>query len=154
MTDPLPSGAPVRFLRPELEGARRSGLVGKGTLSVEGPSLVFAGRRMLPLWAQLLVVAGGAAASVASLCGLGMLIAVLILLFARLRHRESLPAASVQAVAYEPGRHRFLVTAKAGGGPQCWAWQTQGDSGSLADALRRQFSGSFREEAVGGRRTF
>jgi len=160
VTDPLPSGArgrleaAVRFLQPELKGARRSKLVGKGTLSVDGQSLVFAGKRMLTFWAQLLVVVGGAAASMAIFCGVGWLIAIGIVLFVRLRYRESLPAASIQSVAYEPGRHRFLMAANVGAGLQCVAWQTQGDSGPLADALRQQFPDSFREEAVRGWKTY
>lgn len=160
MTDPPSSGArgqleaAVRFLQPELNGARRSRLMGKGTLSVEGESLVFEGKRMLAFWAQLLVVVGAAAASMALLGGPGWLIAIAILFFGRLRHRESLPAASIQSVVYERGRHRFLVAANVGAGLQCVAWQTQGDSGPLADALRRQFPGSFQEEAVRGWKTY
>jgi len=153
VTDPFTSGAPVRFLQPEIRGARRSKLMGKGTVAVEGASLVFAGKRMLPLWAQLLVVAGAVAASLA-LLGVAWPIALGILLFGRLRHRESLPAASIQSVAYEPGRHRFLVSANVGAELQCVGWQSQGDSAPLADALRQQFPGSFREEAVRGWRTF
>lgn len=160
VTDPPSSGArgqleaAVRFLQPELNGARRSRLMGKGTLSVEGESLVFEGKRMLAFWAQLLVVVGAAAASMALLGGPGWLIAIAILFFGRLRHRESLPAASIQSVVYERGRHRFLVAANVGAGLQCVAWQTQGDSGPLADALRRQFPGSFQEEAVRGWKTY
>jgi hypothetical protein len=160
VTVPLPSGArgqheaTVRFLQPEIKGAHRSKLVGKGTLSVEEPSLVFAGRRMLPFWAQLFVVVGAAAASIALLGAVAWPIAIGIMLFGRLRHRESVPAASIQSVAYEPRRHRFLVTASVEAGLQCVAWQTRGNSAPLADALRQQFPGSFREEAVRGWRTF
>ena len=160
VTAPLPSGArgqheaTVRFLQPEIKGARRSKLMGKGTVSPQSPSLAFAGKRMLPFWAQLLVVVSAVAASLALLGIVAWPIAIAILLLGRLRHRESLPAASIQSVAYEPGRHRFLVTARVEAGLLCVAWQTLGDSGALADELRRQFPAAFREEAVRGWKTY
>jgi hypothetical protein len=160
MTEPVPSGAPeqretrVRFLQPELKGTRPSKLMGKGTVSMEGTSLVFTGKKMLPFWAQLLVVLGAAAASLVLLGIVAWPIAIAILLFGRMRHRESLPAASIQSVVYEPARHRFLVAASVEAGRLCVAWQTLGDPGPLADALRQQFPGSFREETVRGWRTY
>jgi len=150
----LPSGTPVRFIQPEVKGARRSKLVGRGTVSVEGSSLVFAGRRMLPLWAQILVVVGAVAASVALLGIVAWPIALAILFFGRIRHRESVPAAGVRSVAHEPGRRRFLVVADGGGGARCVAWQTLEGSAPLADALRQQIPGALREEGVRGWRTY
>ena len=158
MSEPPSSGGPretaVRLLQPEVKGARRSKLVGKGTLSLDGASLVFTGKRMLPFWAQLLVVVGAVAASVALLGVVAWPIAIAILLFGRLRHRESLAAASIRSVAYESGRRRFLVTASAGAGLRCVGWEVQGDSGPLAEALRHQFPDTFREEPVRGWKTY
>lgn len=128
--------------------------MGKGTLSLDGPSLVFEGKRMLPFWAQLLVVTGAVAASIVLLGAVAWPIAIAILLFGRLRHRESLAAASIRSVAYEPGRRRFLVTASVGAGLRCVGWEVQGDSGPLADTLRRQFAAVFEERAVRGWRTY
>lgn len=153
MGDSLPSGAAVRFLQPKLKGARPSELMGKGMVSVEESSLVFAGKKMLPLWVRVLVVVVAAAAGI-PLLGMTWPIAVAILIFGRVRHRESWPAAAVQSVAYEAGRGRFLVTAKVGPAAQCVAWQTRGDPAPLAEALRRQFGGAFREEAVRGWKTY
>jgi len=129
-------------------------LAGKGTVSLDGPSLVFVGKRMLPFWAQLLVVGGAAAASIVLLGIVAWPIAIAILLFGRLRHHESLPAANIRSVAYEPGRRRFLVTASVGAGLPCVGWQVQRDSGPLPDALRRQFAAVFEERAVRGWRTY
>lgn len=147
-------GTALRFLQPEVKGARRSKLMGKGSLSLEGPSLVFAGRRMLPPWAQLLVAAGAMAASIAFLGVVAWPIALAILLFGRLRLRESVPVSGVSSLAYEPGRRRFLVIADVGGRNRCVAWQTLGDSAPLADALRREIPAAFREAAVRGWRTY
>jgi hypothetical protein len=154
VADSLPSGAVVRFLQPELKGARPSKLLGKGILFVEESSLVFAGKKTLPFWVQLLVVVAAAVASVALLGVVAWPIAAAILIFGRVRHRESWPAASIQSVKYESGRHRFLVTANVGAGARCAAWQTLGDSEPLAEALRRQFPSAFRDEAVRGWRTY
>jgi hypothetical protein len=158
VTDPLPPGrhpdGALRFLQPEVKGARRSKLVGKGTVSLDGPSLVFEGKRMLPFWVQLLVVVGAMAASIVLLGIVAWPIAIAILFFGRLRHRESLAAESIRSVAYEPGRRRFLVTADAGGRFRCVGWQFQGDAGPLADALRRQFAAVFEERAVRGWQTY
>jgi hypothetical protein len=154
VADASPSPVPVRFLQPEVKGAHRTKLVGRGTLLLDGPSLVFEGKRMLPFWAQFLVVTGAAAASIVLLGAVAWPIAIAILIFGRLRHRESMDAASIRSVVYEPRRHRFLVTANAGTGLRCAAWRALGDSGPLADALRQQFAGSFRKEAVRGWRTW
>lgn len=129
-------------------------LMGKGILFVEESSLIFAGKKTLPFWVQLLVVVAAAVASVVLLGVVAWPIAVAVLLFGRVRHRESWPAASIQSVAYESGRHRFLVTAHVGTGPQCVAWQTLDDSAPLAEALRRKFPRAFRDEAVRGWRTY
>jgi hypothetical protein len=99
-------------------------------------------------------VVAAAAASVALLGVVAWPIAVAVLLFGRVRHRESWPAASIQSVAYESRRHGFLVTANVGAGARCAAWQTLGDPASLAEALRRKFPGAFRDEAVRGWRTY
>ena len=154
MADSLPSGAVVRFLQPELKGARPLKLMGKGMLFVEESSLVFQGRKTLPFWVQLLVVVAAAAASVALLGVVAWPIAVAILIFGRVRHRESWQAAAVRSVAYEPGRRRFLVMADRADGTRSVAWQTLGGSAPLAEALRRQFPSSFREENVRGWRTY
>ena len=160
MTDPLSASArgnaeaAVRFLQPEVKGARRSKLLGKGTVSPEGPSLVFAGKRMLPVWARLIVVVCAVTASFVLLGIVAWPIAIAVLLVGRVRHRESVPAATVRSVAYEARRGRFLVTADAGGRLHCVGWQTRGDSAPLADALRARFPDSFREAAVRGWRTY
>jgi hypothetical protein len=127
--------------------------MGKGTISLEGPSLVFTGKKMLPLWVQLAVVLCGAASSL-GLLGILWPVAFAILLFGRVRHGESLPAGSVRSVIYEARRGRFLVTADAGGRLQCVGWQARGDPAPLAVALRQQFGDLFREGPVRGWRTF
>jgi len=154
VADVPPSGAPIRFLQPEVKGARPLKLMGKGMLFVEESSLVFQGKKTLPFWVQLLVVVAAAAASVVLLGVVAWPVAVAILIFGRVRHRESWPAAAIRSVAYESGRHRFLVTANVGERARCAAWQTLGDSAPLAEALRRQFPRSFREENVRGWRTY
>jgi hypothetical protein len=144
----------VRFLQTEVKGTRRSKLLGKGTVSLEGTSLFFTGKRMLPIWARLAVVVCATAASLVLLGIVAWPIAIAVLLFARARHRESFPAGSVRSVTYEARRGRFLVTADAGGRLHCVGWQTRGNSAPLADALRAQFPDSFREEIVRGWRTY
>jgi hypothetical protein len=128
--------------------------MGKGTVSLAGTSLVFVGKQMVPIWARLLVVVCAVAASFVLLGIVAWPIAIAVLLIARVRHRESLPAECVRSVAYEARRSRFLVTAEAGGRLQSVAWQTRGDPAPLAGALRQQFADSFREEAVRGWKTF
>jgi hypothetical protein len=128
--------------------------MGKGMLFVEEASLVFEGKKTLPFWVQLCVVVMAAAASIALLGVVAWPIAVVILIFGRVRHRESWPAAGIQSVAYEPGRRRFLVTADGAEGTRSVGWQTLDDSTPLAEALRRQFPDAFREEAVRGWRTY
>jgi len=154
MADVPPSGVPIRFLQPEVKGARPLKLMGKGMLFVEESSLVFQGRKTLPFWVQLLVVVAAAAASVVLLGVVAWPIAVAILIFGRVRHRESWQAAAVRSLAYEPGRSRFLVIADGADGTRSVGWQTLGDSAPLAEALRRQFPSSFREENVRGWRTY
>jgi len=158
VTPPLPSAgrsdAAVRFLQPEVKGARRSKLLGKGTVSLEGTSLVFAGKTMLPIWARLVVVVCAVSASFVLLGIVAWPIAIAVLGFGRIRHRESFPAGSVRSVTHEARRGRFLLTADADGRLHCVGWQTRGDAAPLADALRAQFPGSFREGAVRGWRTF
>ena len=116
MADSLNAGASVRFLQPELKGTRPLKLMGKGRVFVESSSLVLAGKRPLPFWVQLLVVVVAAAASIALLGVVAWPIAVAILIFGRVRHRESWPAAGIQSVAHEPARRRLLVTAAVGTG--------------------------------------
>jgi hypothetical protein len=160
MSDPLPAGAPgivgaaVRFLQPEVKGARPSKLTGSGTVALHDASLQLAGRKRLPAWAAILVVACAAAASLALLGIVAWPIAIAMLLFIRVRHRESFPLAGVRSVTYEARRGRFLATADVGGRLQCVAWQTRGDPAALAGALGQQFGDSFREGPVRGWRTF
>ena len=123
-------------------------------LFVEESSLVFQGKKTLPFWIQLLVVVAAAAASVALLGVVAWPIAVAILIFGRVRHRESWQAAAVRSVAYEPRRRRFLVIADGADGTRSVGWQTLDDSAPLAEALRRQFPSAFREGPVRGWRTY
>jgi hypothetical protein len=128
--------------------------MGKGTISLEAASIVFAGKRMLPIWARALVVVCATAASLVLLGIVAWPIAIALLLFGRIRDRESVPAGSVRSITYEAGRGRFVVTADADERLHCVGWQTREDSAPLADALRAQFPDSFREGAVRGWRTY
>jgi len=131
---------------------RRSKLMGKGTVSVDGTTLLLNGRKMLPLWARLVVILGAVAASLALLGLVAWPVAFVILFCARLRHAESVPAADLRSVTYEPRRNRLLIT--TGAPVRCVAWQTLGDSPAPAEALRRLVPDAFREEPVGGWKTF
>jgi len=127
--------------------------MGKGTVSLEGESLILTGKRVLPFWAQFAVVVCAAATSL-GLLGVGWPLALAILLFGRLRHREAWPVDSVRSVIHEARRDRFLVTANVGGRLQCVGWQARGDPAPLAGALRQRLVESFREGPVRGWRTF
>jgi len=146
----------VRFIRSKVKGLQSAKFVGKGRVEFFEDKLVFSGKKMLPLWLQIVIFLGiGFLVAAIGFGPSGFLLAFLIDIFARIKKQVVLANSKIQEIIYDTGGKRFFLKGSViEGSLICIGFQVVKDYEQILSALRQQFPNLLKEGKISGSATF
>ena len=146
----------VRFIRTKVKGTRTAKFAGKGTFEGGEDKFIFRGKKLLPLWVQVVIFFGvGFLLRAIGLGFGGFLLAFLIDIFARTNERAVLPRSTLKEIIYELKGRKLLLTGIVEGGPlTSVGFQVPEGFDETLETLRQEFSALIKEGRVTGSKTF